>query len=76
VQVHVGEIEAELRGAGTDAAVLAARLREAERAGAEARAEATAAAAASAGWERLAAERGAAADALQQARGGAPRARG
>jgi len=72
----VGEIEAELRGAGTDAAVLAAGRRGGGRGGAAGRAAAPAAAAASAGWERLAAERGAAADALQQARGGAPRARG
>ncbi|KAK9839482.1 hypothetical protein WJX81_004921 [Elliptochloris bilobata] len=68
LQVRVGEIEAELRAAGTDAAVLASKLRESERAGSEARAEAATSAAASAGWERLATERGAAVDHLQQER--------
>ena len=65
----MGELETELRAAGTDAAVLAARLRESERAVAEARAEAAASVAASAGWERLANERGGAVEQLQQARG-------
>lgn len=60
-------MEAELRGAGTDAAVLASKLRESERAGSEARAEAATSAAAAAGWERLATERGAAVEQLQQA---------
>lgn len=69
LQARVGELETELRAAGTDAAVLAARLRESERAVAEARAEAAASFAASAGWERLAIERGAAVEQLQQARG-------